>query len=61
MKATKLELDIDVIGGEGPLTVSEEKALSDFFKQRKLAKIISNKKTNKSKKSKIKEDSLPTV
>ena len=27
MKAKKLELDIDVIGGEGPLTDAEEKAL----------------------------------
>ena len=31
----KLQLDVDVIGDEGALTVAEEKALSDYFKQRK--------------------------
>lgn len=36
MKAKKTELDVDFIGGQGSLTVEEEKALSDFFKQRKL-------------------------
>ncbi len=29
------ELDVDFIGGQDPLTIEEEKALSDFFKQRK--------------------------
>ena len=36
MKSKKIELEVDFIGGEGPLTAAEEKALSDFFKQRKL-------------------------
>ena len=31
----KLELEVDFIGGQEPLTPEEEKALSDFFKQRK--------------------------
>ena len=35
MKTTKLELDVDFIGGQTSLTVTEEKALSDYFKQRK--------------------------
>jgi hypothetical protein len=35
MKTTKLELNVDFIGGQTSLTVAEEKALSDFFKQRK--------------------------
>ena len=35
MKTTKLELDVDFIGGQSSLTAAEEKALSDFFKQRK--------------------------
>ena len=35
MKTTKLELDVDFIGGQTSLTVAEEKALSDYFKQRK--------------------------
>jgi hypothetical protein len=34
-KMKKIELDVDFIGGESPLTLAEEKALSDFFKQRK--------------------------
>lgn len=35
MKAKKIELDVDFIGGQEPLTAEEEKALSDFFKKRK--------------------------
>jgi hypothetical protein len=35
MKVKKIELEVDFIGGEGGLTIAEEKALSDFFKQRK--------------------------
>jgi hypothetical protein len=42
MKTTKLELDVDFIGGQTALTVAEEKALSDFFKQHRA-------KANKSK------------
>lgn len=36
MKTKKIELDVDFIGGQGSLTKEEEKALSDFFNQRKL-------------------------
>ena len=36
MKTKKTELDVDFIGGQGSLTVEEEKALEDFFRQRKL-------------------------
>ena len=32
----KIELDVDFMGGQDPLTKEEEKALSDFFRQRKL-------------------------
>ncbi|WP_181305653.1 hypothetical protein [Rufibacter sp. XAAS-G3-1] len=35
MKAKKIELDVDYIGGQEPLTAEEEKALSEFFKKRK--------------------------
>jgi hypothetical protein len=35
MTIKKIELEVDFIGGEGALTPDEEKALSDFFKQRK--------------------------
>jgi hypothetical protein len=36
MKTKKIELDVDFIGGQGSLTVEEEKALDNFFRQRKL-------------------------
>lgn len=35
MRTSKNELDVDFIGGQGSLTAEEEKALSDFFKERK--------------------------
>lgn len=35
MKTKNTELDVDFIGGQSSLTAAEEKALSDFFKQRK--------------------------
>jgi len=35
MKKKQTELDVDYIGGQGPLTEAEEKALSEFFRQRK--------------------------
>lgn len=35
MKTKKIELDVDYIGGQGPLTEPEEKDLSEFFRQRK--------------------------
>ena len=45
MKTKKIELDVDFIGGQGSLTIEEEKALSNFFQQRKLAKKTSLKTT----------------
>ena len=55
MKTTKLELDVDFIGGQTSLTIAEEKALSEFFKLRK-ANILKSKnrrlgKTSKREKS----------
>jgi hypothetical protein len=35
MKTKKTELDVDFIGGEGPLTVAEEKAISEYITKRK--------------------------
>ncbi len=35
MKIKKSELDVDFIGGQTSLTKDEEKALSNFFSQRK--------------------------
>ena len=43
MKSKKVELDVDFIGGQEPLTLAEEKAISDFFKQRKLSKQMPEK------------------
>ncbi len=37
MKTKNKELDVDFIGGQSGLTQAEEKALSDFFKQKKAA------------------------
>lgn len=37
MKTKQSELDMDFIGGESALTLEEEKALSEFFKSRKLS------------------------
>jgi hypothetical protein len=36
MKTKRVDLDVDYIGGEGSLTVKEELALSNYFKQKKL-------------------------
>lgn len=51
MKTKKIELDVDFIGGQGPLNLDEEKALSEFFKQRKLTsnKASANKGQKKAK------------
>jgi hypothetical protein len=35
MKLKKIELDVDFIGGAKPLTIKEEKELSDYFKKTK--------------------------
>jgi len=47
MKTKKTELDVDFIGDGGPLTVAEEKALSEFFSKRKS---ISKKSTSQKRK-----------
>ena len=39
MKTRKTELDVDFIGGQEPLTLAEEKALSEYFKKRKLTTV----------------------
>ena len=37
MKTNKIDLDLDFMSGQGSLTKTEEKELSDFFKSRKLS------------------------
>ncbi len=49
MKKKNEELDVDFIGGEGALTAEEEKALSAYFKQKKLAKPAAEKQQRNSK------------
>lgn len=48
-KIKKIELNVDFIGGLGSLTIEEERALSNFFKQRKLQKSKSVSPTKKTK------------
>jgi len=36
MKGKSLELDVDFIGGQNPMTKEEEKAISEYFKAQKL-------------------------
>jgi hypothetical protein len=38
MKNKSTELDVDFIGGQGPLTKKEEQAISEFIKAQKLLK-----------------------
>jgi hypothetical protein len=52
MKSKNIELDTDYIGGQGPLTESEEKALSDFFKMKKALKSKKANVTDPAKKQK---------
>ena len=37
MKTIKNDLEVDYIGGQGSLTIEEEKALSEFLLKRKIA------------------------
>ena len=39
MKTKIIDLNVDYIGGQGSLTDAEEKALSEFFQQRKQTSI----------------------
>ena len=44
MKAKKKELNVDYIGGQGPLTVVEEQELHEYFtKQKGVAKKVKSK------------------
>ena len=37
MKKARKEIDVDFIGGEGPLTKEEEQLITDFIKSKKQA------------------------
>ena len=47
MKTKKNELNVDVIGGLGELSLEEEKALNDYFAKKKLKTNLNKKQTNK--------------
>ncbi len=57
MKTTKFDLDDDFIGGQGSLTIDEEKALSDYFIQKKQlsknSKIVSHHRIAKRQKATV--------
>jgi hypothetical protein len=38
MKNKSTELDVDFIGGQGPMTKTEERAISEFIKAQKMLK-----------------------
>lgn len=52
MKTKKEELDVDFIGGLGPIVQEDEKAISNYFEEQR---IKYNKKSNTSKKLKNKQ------
>jgi hypothetical protein len=55
MAISKRELDDDFLGGQGPLTTEEEKALSEYFKKRKIVnKPSQNKRTHQAQRPKVK-------
>jgi hypothetical protein len=47
MRTRKNELDVDFIGGKGPLTKEEEKRISDFIARHKAKQKQSTKTTSK--------------
>lgn len=47
MKTRKKELDVDFIGGVGPLTKEEEKRISEVIKMLKVKKSSTSKPTRK--------------
>jgi hypothetical protein len=49
MKNKSTELDVDFIGGQGPLTKSEEQAISEFIKAQKLLRIKKQTRNTKTK------------
>jgi len=47
MKNRKNELNVDFIGGAGPLTKDEEKRISDFIKSHKAKQKSTSQKTRR--------------
>ncbi|MBK7691027.1 MAG: hypothetical protein IPK62_04665 [Bacteroidetes bacterium] len=51
MKTKNKELDVDFIGGQGPLTTEEEHAVTEFIKNQKLVRENKLKRIRRSKKN----------
>jgi hypothetical protein len=51
MKTKTKELNVDFIGGQGPLTKEEELAVSEYIKNQKLLRDKKPKRRNRSTKS----------
>ena len=47
MKRKSIELDVDFIGGENPMTKEEEKAISEYIKAQKLLRAKKQIRSNK--------------
>lgn len=59
MKQKNNELDVDFIGGLGPLTKEEENAISEFIKAEKAKRLLKKKQTTKTQeKSRTKQPAL---
>jgi hypothetical protein len=58
MASNKIELEVDFIGGEGALTAAEEKALSDFFQQRKKAKRLVQKPKSRESRASVRQEEV---
>jgi hypothetical protein len=53
MRSKRKELDVDFIGGMGPLTKEEEMAISEFIKANKLKRAKAKGKSVKSKSTRL--------
>lgn len=47
MKSKSKELDVDFIGGQGPLTKEEERKISEYLKSQKLLRSNTHRRTTK--------------
>ncbi|HWK06167.1 MAG TPA: hypothetical protein VNS58_21145 [Puia sp.] len=54
MSAKRTELDVDFIGGMGPLTKEEEMAISEFIKANKIKRAKAQATADKTKSTRLK-------
>ena len=60
MKTIEKEFDVDFIGEQTSLTIDEEKALSDYFKKKKLSLILSEIKKSRKNQKQLQNKNLLT-